>query len=111
MNVTTVTRPWSCEMSSVRPLITCGVNAWPQAAATNTSAAVKTRSGISSEPRRDRFGNLLAVEAAILDENFVGVHSRDNDASEVDAFALAFECLGVGTRTLGLLVQRDAERV
>ncbi len=39
--------------------------------------------------------NLLAVEAAVLDENFVGVTAGENDAGEINAGHVAFKCFGV----------------
>ena len=43
----------------------------------------------------DRVGDLLAVKAAVLDEDLVGVHPGDDDTGQIDTLALAFERLGI----------------
>ncbi len=51
--------------------------------------------GVLRESLLDVGDNLLAVEAAVLDENFVGVAAGKNDASQINAGHVAFKCLGV----------------
>ena len=41
---------------------------------------------------------LLAVEAAVLDEDLVGVHSGDDHARQIHSLALAFERFGIRVR-------------
>jgi len=50
------------------------------------------------------------VEAAVLDEDFVGVHAGYDYTGQVDTFALAFESLGIRAWTQRLWVKRDTER-
>ena len=45
--------------------------------------------------------NLLAVEAAVFDEDFVGIHARDDDAGEIDSRYVAFQGFGVAPGTMG----------
>ena len=55
-------------------------------------------------------GDLASVKAAILDENFVGVHAGHEHAGQVDTLPLAFERIGVRIRALGLGLECDAVR-
>src|SRR5579863_4215296 len=59
-------------------------------------------------PGGDGFGDRFSVEAAVLDENLVGVHSGDDDAGEVDAGAAAFKRLRIDARTKRAFVEYDA---
>ena len=57
------------------------------------------------------FGDLPPVVASVLDENFVGVHSRDDDARQIDSGNVALQGVGVDHRLGGgLLGELDAER-
>ncbi len=58
----------------------------------------------------DGLGDLLAVEAAVFDENLVGVHAGDDHAREIHPLAVAFQSLRIGARLLRLRIETDAER-
>ena len=48
------------------------------------------------------------MEAAVFDEDLVGVHAGDNDAGEIDALTVALQRAGIGVRTLGDGIEADA---
>ena len=56
------------------------------------------------------FGDEFAVEAAVLDEDFVGAAAGDDDSSEVDAGDVGFESCGIADwATVVGLVEADTE--
>src|SRR6516162_5385842 len=48
------------------------------------------------------------MKAAVLDEDFVGAHARDNDSGEVNAGDAAFQRLGVNNRSLVVIAAQPA---
>ena len=60
-------------------------------------------STLTGDFRSDGFGDLLAVKAAVLDEDLVGVHARHNHAGQIDARRVRFPaspdwCAGAACR-------------
>src|ERR1700685_2536982 len=53
-------------------------------------------------------GNLLAMKAAVLDEDFVGTRPRDDHPSNVDSGDVAFERHWIADRTALLLRKFNA---
>ena len=63
----------------------------PLAALYGAVTSLRRRAYESGLLRRYGVGDLASVEAPVLDENFVCVHSSHNDTGQVDAFPVAFE--------------------
>ena len=45
--------------------------------------------------------DLLAVKAAVFDEDFVGIHARDDDAGEINSRHVAFQSFRIALGTMG----------
>src|SRR5947209_3092548 len=56
----------------------------------------------------NRLGDLLAVEAAIFNEDLIRMHPGHDHARQVNALALALERLWIGARPQDFGVDRDA---
>ena len=62
------------------------------------------------EPELEVFGDELAVEAAVLDEDLVGAPAGEDDSGEVDAGDVGLQRRGVAERAAVVgLVEADAE--
>src|ERR1041385_5706722 len=70
---------------------------------------VKDQILLMAEGCRDRLRDLLAMEPAVLDEDLVGVHARNDNAGKVDTRAIALERLRIGARPARLLIEADAQ--
>src|SRR4051812_20855709 len=75
-------------------------------ACTPTKKALRGRRGGCAGKSSD---DLLAVEAAVFDENFAGVISADHDTGEINSRHITFVRLRIDGRLIGLRVEVDPE--
>src|SRR5882724_5775696 len=73
------------------------------------SRTLVEKSSLDHSIERYRLCDLLAVEAAVLNEDFVGMHPGHDHARQEDSWAVAFERVRIDARTLGHRLQADPE--
>src|ERR1039458_4966494 len=74
----------------------------------NLTQMVKLRTSSRLEFLLDVGNDLLAVEAAVLDENLVRIHPGDNDSGQIDAGYVALQSLRVTLGTVRLRIDFHA---
>src|SRR5438093_1505149 len=85
--------------STTGGITSCFVVSIDSASSTRTISA---RSALAAVPPRDHLHDLLAVEAAVLDENGAGVDSGERSAGHEQPRHIGFERLAVVERPLAI---------